>query len=155
MRITNISLEHSGVQWELLSVPRSLNRPTHTSLLGLFSMTAVKLVTHFFWRKKKLSLFNLVGMWLEMVLHLSVFWWIFLARLRSALRGKYNTAYENYFRIFVPEGLFVKSEHREPLKVNVLFQHIQYMLSSETAVIAETLDSWFNCQKLKLLKGCR
>lgn len=48
----------------------------------------------------------------------------------------------------------MKSEHREPLKVNVLFQHIQYMLSSETAVIAETLDSWFNCQKLKLLKGC-
>ncbi|KAI4324515.1 hypothetical protein MLD38_029999 [Melastoma candidum] len=32
--------------------------------------------------------------------------------------------------------------------------HIQKMLSSETAVIAETGDSWFNCQKLKLPKGC-
>ncbi|KAI6698487.1 hypothetical protein NL676_018606 [Syzygium grande] len=28
------------------------------------------------------------------------------------------------------------------------------MLSSESAVIAETGDSWFNCQKLKLLRGC-
>lgn len=28
------------------------------------------------------------------------------------------------------------------------------MLSSESAVIAETGDSWFNCQKLKLPKGC-
>ncbi|CAH2043131.1 unnamed protein product [Thlaspi arvense] len=35
-----------------------------------------------------------------------------------------------------------------------MFQHIQKMLSSETAVIAETGDSWFNCQKLKLPKGC-
>ncbi|CAL2268446.1 unnamed protein product [Prunus armeniaca] len=43
----------------------------------------------------------------------------------------------------------------EPLRVNVLFQHIQKMLSSQTAVIAETGDSWFNCQKLKLPSGCR
>ncbi|CAL8165702.1 unnamed protein product [Prunus armeniaca] len=43
----------------------------------------------------------------------------------------------------------------EPLRVNVLFQHIQKMLSSQTAVIAETGDSWFNCQKLKLALGCR
>ncbi|KAI4340335.1 hypothetical protein MLD38_025184 [Melastoma candidum] len=28
------------------------------------------------------------------------------------------------------------------------------MLSDDTAVIAETGDSWFNCQKLKLPKGC-
>ncbi|XP_071716893.1 pyruvate decarboxylase 2-like [Rutidosis leptorrhynchoides] len=28
------------------------------------------------------------------------------------------------------------------------------MLSSETIVIAETWDSWFNCQKLKLPQGC-
>ena len=28
------------------------------------------------------------------------------------------------------------------------------MLSGNTAVIAETGDSWFNCQKLKLPKGC-
>ena len=77
----------------------------------------------------------------------------FLSALAKRLKRN-NTAYENYFRIFVPEGLPVKSEPREPLRVNVLFQHIQNMLSSETAVIAETGDSWFNCQKLKLPKGC-
>ncbi|KAK3445009.1 hypothetical protein EUGRSUZ_A00548 [Eucalyptus grandis] len=45
-----------------------------------------------------------------------------------------TTAYENYHRIYVP--------------------HIQDMLSSESAVIAETGESWFNCQKLKLPRGC-
>ncbi|KAF3778921.1 Pyruvate decarboxylase 4 [Nymphaea thermarum] len=31
---------------------------------------------------------------------------------------------------------------------------LREMLSSDTAVISETGDSWFNCQKLKLPKGC-
>lgn len=77
----------------------------------------------------------------------------FLKALAKRLKHN-NTAYENYSRIFVPDGLPVKSEPREPLRVNVLFQHIQNMLSADTAVIAETGDSWFNCQKLKLPKGC-
>ncbi|XP_010558370.1 PREDICTED: pyruvate decarboxylase 1-like [Tarenaya hassleriana] len=72
-----------------------------------------------------------------------------------AKRIKRNaTAYENYCRIFVPEGKPLKCHPKEPLTVNIMFQHIQQMLSSETAVIAETGDSWFNCQKLKLPKGC-
>lgn len=72
-----------------------------------------------------------------------------------AKRVKHNTtAYENYQRIFVPDGVPLESEPREPLRVNVLFKHIQGMLTGETAVIAETGDSWFNCQKLKLPKGC-
>ncbi|XP_011019081.1 PREDICTED: pyruvate decarboxylase 2-like [Populus euphratica] len=65
-----------------------------------------------------------------------------------------TTAYDNYRRIFVPEGEPLRNAPEEPLRVNVLFQHIQKMLSSETAVIAETGDSWFNCQKLKLPRGC-
>ncbi|KAL6203441.1 hypothetical protein ACLB2K_027141 [Fragaria x ananassa] len=65
-----------------------------------------------------------------------------------------TTAYENYHRIFVPDGQPIKCEPDEPLRVNVLFQHIQKMLSADTAVIAETGDSWFNCQKLKLPEGC-
>ncbi|XP_045786218.1 pyruvate decarboxylase 2-like [Trifolium pratense] len=77
----------------------------------------------------------------------------FLSALAKRIK-KNNTAYENYYRIFVPEGLPVKSQPREPLRVNVLFKHIQNMLSGDTAVIAETGDSWFNCQKLKLPKGC-
>ena len=65
------------------------------------------------------------------------------------------TAYENYHRVYVPEGQSPKSDPEEPSRVYVLFQHIQKMLSSETAVIAETGDFWFNCQKLKLPRGCR
>lgn len=77
----------------------------------------------------------------------------FLKALAKRLK-KNDTAYENYHRIFVPEGQPVKGDPVEPLRVNVLFQHIQNMLSGDSAVIAETGDSWFNCQKLKLPKGC-
>ncbi|XP_064997580.1 pyruvate decarboxylase 1-like [Musa acuminata AAA Group] len=65
-----------------------------------------------------------------------------------------RTACENYRRIFVPEGQPLECQPKEPLRVNVLFKHIQKMLSEKTAVIAETGDSWFNCQKLKLPDGC-
>ncbi|KAL0719784.1 hypothetical protein Bca4012_069108 [Brassica carinata] len=72
-----------------------------------------------------------------------------------AKRVKRNgTAYENYHRIFLTQGKPLKSQPKEPLRVNTMFQHVQKMLSSETAVIAETGDSWFNCQKLKLPRGC-
>ena len=71
-------------------------------------------------------------------------------RLKGNIAG-----YENYHRVYVPEGQSPKFDPKEPLRVYVLFQHIQKMLSSETAVIAETGDSWFNCQKLKLPRRCR
>ncbi|KAM3231773.1 pyruvate decarboxylase 2-like [Capsicum chacoense] len=77
----------------------------------------------------------------------------FLSELAKKVK-KNETAYENYRRIFVPEGTPLKSQPNEPLRVNVLFQHIQKMLSADNAVIAETGDSWFNCQKLKLPEGC-
>ncbi|MBA0679018.1 hypothetical protein Goari_010816 [Gossypium aridum] len=75
----------------------------------------------------------------------------------QALAKKVNrnpTAFENYQRIFIPDGVPTKSDPKEPLRVNIMFQHVQKMLSSSTAVIAETGDSWFNCQKLKLPEGC-
>lgn len=75
----------------------------------------------------------------------------------QALAKKVNhnpTAFENYQRIFIPDGFPTKSDPKEPLRVNIMFQHVQKMLSSSTAVIAETGDSWFNCQKLKLPEGC-
>ncbi|RZC48677.1 hypothetical protein C5167_017103 [Papaver somniferum] len=56
--------------------------------------------------------------------------------------------------IFVPPGIALKREANEPLRVNILFKHIQEMLSGDTAVIAETGDSWFNCQKLHLPENC-
>lgn len=77
----------------------------------------------------------------------------FLVALAKRLKRN-TTAYENYHRIFVAEGHPLKAEPNEALRVNVMFQHIQKMLSGETAVIAETGDSWFNCQKLKLPFGC-
>uniref|UniRef100_A0ACD5Z291 Uncharacterized protein n=1 Tax=Avena sativa TaxID=4498 RepID=A0ACD5Z291_AVESA len=73
-------------------------------------------------------------------------------RVRKTKRN--TTAYENYKRIFVPQGQPPESEPGEPLRVNVLFKHIQQMLTGDNAVIAETGDSWFNCQKLKLPDGC-
>lgn len=77
----------------------------------------------------------------------------FLSELAKRV-NKNTTAYENYKRIFVPEGQPLESEPNEPLRVNVLFKHVQKMLNSDSAVIAETGDSWFNCQKLKLPEGC-
>jgi pyruvate decarboxylase len=72
-----------------------------------------------------------------------------------AKKVKHNPAcFENYQRIFVPEGVLLKSAPYEPLRVNMLFKHIQGMLSNETAIIAETGDSWYNCQKLKLPDRC-
>ncbi|KAH9661963.1 Pyruvate decarboxylase 1 [Citrus sinensis] len=54
-----------------------------------------------------------------------------------AMEPNRNTsAYESYHRIYVPHGIPLKSNAHEPL-----------MLSGNTAVIAETGDSWFNCQK--------
>lgn len=77
----------------------------------------------------------------------------FLKALAKRIKRN-TTAYENYHRIFVPEGRPLKCEPNEPLRVNILFQHIQKMLSNDSAVIAETGDSWFNCLKLKLPEGC-
>ncbi|KAH6757019.1 Thiamine pyrophosphate dependent pyruvate decarboxylase family protein [Perilla frutescens var. hirtella] len=77
----------------------------------------------------------------------------FLQELAKKL-NKNTTAFDNYKRIYVPEGQPPKSEPKEALRVNVLFQHVQNMLSEDSAVIAETGDSWFNCQKLKLPQGC-
>lgn len=85
------------------------------------------------------------------------FGWVFMADFLSALakRLKKNcTAHENYSRIYVPSGIPLKCDKHEPLRVNVLFKHIQEMLSGDSAVIAETGDSWFNCQKLRLPENC-
>ena len=54
----------------------------------------------------------------------------------------------------MPEGQPPQCEPGEPLRVNVLFKHIQRMLTADSAVMAETGDSWFNCQKLRLPDGC-
>ncbi|KAL5989572.1 Pyruvate decarboxylase 1 [Asimina triloba] len=83
--------------------------------------------------------------------------WVFMSDFLSALAKrlkKNTTATENYRRIYVPPGVPLKLDAHEPIRVNVLFKHIQGMLTGDTAVIAETGDSWFNCQKLRLPKDC-
>lgn len=85
------------------------------------------------------------------------FGWVFMADFLSALAKKLkknSTAVENYHRIFVPHGIPLKSERDEPLRVNVLFKHIQEIITGDSAIIAETGDSWFNCQKLRLPENC-
>ncbi|KAL3694458.1 hypothetical protein R1sor_008109 [Riccia sorocarpa] len=79
----------------------------------------------------------------------------FLAALAKKLK-KNTTAHENFQRIYIPRGsaLHAKNNKSEPLRVNQLFDHIQNMLNKNNAVIAETGDSWFNCQNLKLPEGC-
>lgn len=83
--------------------------------------------------------------------------WVFMAEFLGLLAKKLKrntTAMENYRRIYVPPGMPLKCQKDEPLRVNVLFKHIQDMIDGNTAVIAETGDSWFNCQKLRLPEGC-
>ncbi|CAD6271873.1 unnamed protein product [Miscanthus lutarioriparius] len=77
----------------------------------------------------------------------------FLRALAKRLRCN-TTAYDNYRRIFVPDREPLNGKPDELLRVNILFKHIKGMLSGETAVVAETGDSWFNCQKLRLPEGC-
>ncbi|XP_074592684.1 pyruvate decarboxylase 1-like [Curcuma longa] len=85
------------------------------------------------------------------------FGWVFMAEFLTALSQKLkrnSTAMENYRRIYVPPSMPIRRQNNEPLRVNILFKHIQSMLSGETTVIAETGDSWFNCQKLRLPGNC-
>ncbi|TKW26800.1 hypothetical protein SEVIR_3G214800v4 [Setaria viridis] len=77
----------------------------------------------------------------------------FLRALAKRLERN-TTAYDNYRRIFVPDRDPPNGKPDEPLRVNILFKHIKGMLSGDTAVVAETGDSWFNCQKLRLPEGC-
>ncbi|KAG0469072.1 hypothetical protein HPP92_018400 [Vanilla planifolia] len=77
----------------------------------------------------------------------------FFRALAKRLQQNSN-ALDDHRCIIVPHGVPLVYNPKEPLKMNVLFKHIQNMLSGDTAVIAETGDSWFNCQKLKLPKGC-
>ncbi|CAJ2648933.1 pyruvate decarboxylase [Trifolium pratense] len=77
----------------------------------------------------------------------------FLKELTKRLERN-TTAIENYQRICIPDGFPIPCNPKEALRINVLFKHIQNMLSCDTAMIVECGDAWFNCQKLKLPHGC-
>lgn len=77
----------------------------------------------------------------------------FLAALSERL-ARNTSAWDNYKRMYLPDREVPASAKGDPLRAVVLYKHMQAMLSSETAVLAETGDSWFNCQKLRLPDGC-
>ncbi|KAJ4805314.1 Pyruvate decarboxylase [Rhynchospora pubera] len=64
---------------------------------------------------------------------------VFMADFFTALAEKIkkNTrALENYNRIYVPPAVPLRNGNDEPIRVNILFKHIQNMLNGEKAVIA-------------------
>lgn len=77
----------------------------------------------------------------------------FLTALAAKLKRN-DTAMRNYKRMFLPQPVVPESVEGSPLLTNVLYKHVQGLLTSNTAVLAETGDSWFNCQKLRLPTGC-
>ncbi|KAK9806019.1 hypothetical protein WJX73_005930 [Symbiochloris irregularis] len=75
----------------------------------------------------------------------------------KGLAGKLKqnaTAWEQFDRMYVGLAEPPQSAPGSPLRTKSLFKHVQRMLTEDSAVLAETGDSWFNCQKLKLPKGC-
>ena len=78
----------------------------------------------------------------------------FLIELAKKIKRN-TTAHDNYERMHLPPSEIPSLPEGVPLRTNVLYKHIQNLLTSEHAVIAETGDSWFNCQKLRLPEGCK
>ena len=72
-----------------------------------------------------------------------------------AKKVKRNTAsWDNLQRMYVPQAEVPDVAPGQPLRTNILYKHVQHILSKDKAIMAETGDSWFNCQKLKLPDGC-
>ncbi|KAG2499244.1 hypothetical protein HYH03_002823 [Edaphochlamys debaryana] len=59
-----------------------------------------------------------------------------------------------YKRMALPPSEPPAQQEGEMLRVNVLFKHIQHMLTPTTSLISEVGDSWFNTLKLRLPRGC-
>ena len=63
------------------------------------------------------------------------FGWVFMTEFLSALAKKLkknSTAMENFRRIYVPPGVALTRGKDEPLRVNILFKHIQVQLLCTT-----------------------
>ena len=71
---------------------------------------------------------------------------------------KHNArSFEDYRMMCVRTGLEsaeARGRPKEALKADVLFKHVQKMVSSDSVVVVETGDAWFYTQKLKLPQGC-
>ena len=65
------------------------------------------------------------------------FGWVFMTDFLTALSKKLKrntTALENYRRIFVPPSIPLRHENNEPLRVNILFKHIQVSYFSSVSL---------------------
>lgn len=65
-----------------------------------------------------------------------------------------NAAVVNFKRMREPHGVAESPGLDEPLLTKVLFKHVQGFIDSNTAIVAEVGDTWFNSQKLSLPDGC-
>ncbi|KAG2615957.1 hypothetical protein PVAP13_3NG072595 [Panicum virgatum] len=74
-------------------------------------------------------------------------------RLRAPQHHRLRQLLED-LRVGDSEGQLPECEPGEPLRINVLFKHIQRMLTADSTVMAETGDSWFHCQELRLPDDC-
>ncbi|KAG2442996.1 hypothetical protein HYH02_009412 [Chlamydomonas schloesseri] len=65
-----------------------------------------------------------------------------------------DTGHVIYKRMALPPSEPPPQGEGELLRTNVLFKHIQHMLTPSTSLISEVGDSWFNTLKLRLPAGC-
>jgi pyruvate decarboxylase len=65
-----------------------------------------------------------------------------------------EAAFVNFQRMYVPLSVPPPQPETQQIRTVVLFKHIQEYIDSNTAIIAEVGDTWFNSQKLKLPVGC-
>ncbi|MEW5303175.1 MAG: hypothetical protein WDW38_001501 [Sanguina aurantia] len=77
----------------------------------------------------------------------------FLNALAAKLKPNDN-GFVAYQRMHVASNFPDKQPDDEPLRINVMFKHIQAYLRPEHALLTEVGDSWFNTQKLHLPDGC-
>jgi indolepyruvate decarboxylase len=83
---------------------------------------------------------------------------VYMNDFLNALQDKleYNdNSYKVYQRIADSTSSYAKPKDLQaPLSTRYLFSQIQKLLSKDTALLAETGDSWFNCINLELPEDC-
>ncbi|MBI2784954.1 MAG: pyruvate decarboxylase [Legionella longbeachae] len=78
----------------------------------------------------------------------------FIHGLKEKLKFNDNS-HKVFQRIAGSAPQYIEPKHlKAPLSTRYLFGQIQKMLNKNTALLAETGDSWFNCMRLHLPKGC-
>jgi len=77
----------------------------------------------------------------------------FLLELAKSIKPN-PTCWTAFGRMYVPPGIPLALPEDAQLTSLVMTKHIQNFLTSDTALISEVGDSWFNSQRLRLPDGC-